>query len=208
MAILDPLDIVNAACAVFGDGPLESLDDDNFGGQPASLIYEMRIEFNLGIYPWTFGRQLFQMSRDDTANAWAGYSYVYDLPPQRLGAPIYLTDDVTDAADHRFSAFQLEGDNCHTNATALWAMCKYSVPPHRWSGAFKSATVTALAADLARARAHDKTLARDLYVQAYGTPSESYRGGEIGAAIRADSFGTPPRPQNRADNPLEVARFS
>ena len=205
MAITEPLDIVNAACALYGDFPLQDLETDTIEGQPASLLYQSVVEFNLGLYPFSFGKQMFALSRDDLETSLVGYSYVYLLPPERLEAPIFITDDVTSPA-RRFSDFLISGRHVHSNAIALAAMCKHRPAPWQWSATFRHMTVTALAAELALSRAHDKDLRARLHRDAYGTPTENYRGGLMRAAINADSFGNPHRTQDKFNNPLENAR--
>jgi hypothetical protein len=209
MALLTNLDIVNGACALFGEDPPESFDDDVDGAGPVSLIYEKVVDFNLGLYAsgFAFAKQLFSLSVDDAiADPLSGYKYAFDLPPEALGPPIYVTDNVR-SPDARFSRFVLLDGRLEADANPLFAMCHFRPNPHRWSATFRSATITALAADLCIAMAHDRNLAGELHVKAYGNPSEGYRGGEMGVAIKADAFSTPPRSTGWADNnPLINAR--
>lgn len=207
MAVLEPLDIVNAACALIGDYPLQDLSTDTVEGQPASLLYQVTVDFNLGVYNFSFARQLFPLSVDDAANSLVGYSKVFDLPPERLDAPIYITDDPS-RPERRFSDYRIVGSKVHTNAASLAAECKFRAHPSRWSAAFKQATITALGAALALSRAHDKDLRDRLNRDAYGPPSELFKGGQMRAAISTDSFGNPPRKQAVFQNPLEAARYS
>lgn len=196
MALLQHLDIVNAACARFGAEPFESLDQDIEGAGPVSLLYEDLVGFNLGIYLFSFSKQLFALSVDDAiATPLSGYKYAFDLPPEALELPIYVTDNVRDP-DHRFSRYVILDGKVHADANPLFAMCRYLPDPRKWTPTFRSATVTSFASRLALALADDRNLANDLTTEAYGNPSENYRGGQLGAAIRADSFSTPPRSNN------------
>jgi hypothetical protein len=204
--LLTDLDIINAACAAYGDEPLQSLGEETSGGQAALLIYEDVVEFNLGIYLFSFAREIRQLSIVDGASPLSGYDHVFDLPAERLGAPIYVTDDVTDP-DRRFDRFVLIGSTVHANANPLFAQIRIRPQVRDWSPAFKSATIAAVASKLAMARADAGTEAERLHVEAYGTPSEGYRGGKLGAAISADSFSTPPRRTAWGNNPLERARY-
>lgn len=205
-ALLTDLDIVNAACAVYGDDPLQSLGEETPGGRAVQLLYEDVISFNLGIYLFSFAKQIRQLSLVDDANPLSGFANVFDLPAERLGQPIYVTDDVTDP-DRRFSRYVLIGSTVHANANPLFAQIRFRPHVRDWSPTFKSATITALASKLARSRADATTEADKLHVAAYGNPSDQFMGGMMGAAIKADSFSTPPRRTAWGDNPLERARY-
>ena len=66
MALTTNLDIVNAACAMFGEDAPQSFDDDLGNGQSAALLYESVLDFNLGLYLFSWSRQIFQLSVDDS----------------------------------------------------------------------------------------------------------------------------------------------
>ncbi len=205
MALTTDLDIVNAACAMFGEDAPQSFDEDLGNGQSAALLYESVVEFNLGIYLFSFSRQIFPLSVDDSATALSGFTYVFDLPPERIEPPIYVTDDIT-SPDVRFDRYVLIGDQVHADKNPLYAMCRYRPPVHRWSPTFRKATITSLASHLCLAMAHDKALSDQLRSQAYGSPSQDFRGGEMGAAIKADAYSTPPRKANWGSNFLTRVR--
>ncbi len=204
MALLTSLDIVNAACTLIGETPLQSMDDETDAGQSASLIYQTVLDFNLGLYVWTFAKQIRQLSKDDLTTPYSGFELVYDLPAERIENPLYLTDDITDP-DRRFSRYALVGTKVHSSADPLFAMIRFRPDPHNWSATFRSATITALASKFALSLGHDRATSESKHAEAYGTPSDNYRGGQIGAAMRTDAFTTPPRNQNRDDNPLTAA---
>lgn len=201
MALLLALDIVNAACAQIGEEPLQSLDDETDAGQSASLLYQDVVDFNVGIYNFSFSKQLRQLSRSDGVSPLAGFLYAYDMPAERIGDPLYLTDDPTDP-DVRFTRYAIVGTKIHTSAEQIFAMIRFRPDPHNWSATFKAATITALASRLAMSLGHDRATADAKHVEAYGTPTEGFRGGQLGAAIRADAYSSPPRPQKRDRNPL------
>lgn len=204
MSLLTPEDIMNAACLRIGETPLQSFDDETPQGQAATLVYEEVVDFNLGIYLFSFSRKIAQLSVNDGAVPLSGWTYVFDLPPERIGPPQYVTDDITDP-DRRFDRYSLVEATVHTDANPVFAMIRFRPDPQLWSAAFRSATITALAARLAMTQASDRNTADMLTREAYGTVSEAYRGGQMGAAIRDDSYATPPRPQNRDNNPLTRA---
>lgn len=206
MPLLTDLDVANAACLRIGVGALgeEGLEADDDRSRAIASAYDDTVLFNLGVYLFSWSKTIVQLSLDDLATPLSGYTKAFDLPPQRIGEPIYITDDVTDPK-RRFSAFAPIGEKIESDATALWAQIRYRPAPNRWNPMFRSATITAVAAKLALTVREDKQLAKDLERLAYGAPEDLYRGGQFGAAIRADAFSTPPRKPNWADNPFERA---
>ena len=204
--MLDALMLINQAVAVYGDTPVQSLGEETPGGQSVALLYDRRLDFNLGIYPWSFAKKLFALSLDNQTTPYSGFEHVHLLPAERLEAPDYVTNDITsDSA--RFHRYTIIDGRVHSNETGLYALCRYRVEPIAMSAAFRAAHVQSLAADLCRARTGNKALSSELMDEAYGPPSEAYMGGMMGAARRADGFGTPPRTQDRSQNPLEQARW-
>lgn len=204
MALDTALDIVNAACALIGAQPLQSLFEATPGGQAASLIYEQKVDFNLSLEPFAFAMEFRQCSRRSGAAAGSGFLYVHDIPGPTLGPPRFFTDDPTDP-DRRFNRYILTGDGVHSDAETLWAYVRFRPDPWRWPPAFRSATIRAMAAELALSLASDKTLHEQLHGETYGTPSEAYRGGMMRAAINESAMATPPRRADFGNNPLSRA---
>lgn len=202
MPIQEPLDIINAACARIGEDPLQASDDE--GGQAAMLLYEEVVGFNLGVYSFSFSRTLRQLAKVTDAVPLSGWKFVFDLPPERNGPPIYVTDDVTDP-DRRYSRYSLVDATVHSDADPLFAMIKFSPVPHLWSATFKTCTITALGARLAFALASDRATMETMLSEAYGPPSENGRGGQMRAAINEDAQATPPRKPDWKNNPFERA---
>lgn len=206
MALLTPIDIINTACARIGEEPVQSLTEDLGGGQSASLIYDETVDFNLGLQPsgFAFAREVRQLSRLTDATPLTGYDYVYDIPQPYTGLPVYLSDDVTDPG-RRFDRFILTNGQVHSDADPLFAMVKFRPDPHRWTGTFRTATITAIAAKLAYALASNRGAYSDFMTEAYGTPTENFRGGQMRAALSEDGFANPPRRIQTQYNPLDQA---
>ncbi|MBT56184.1 MAG: hypothetical protein CMF72_22635 [Mameliella sp.] len=205
MALITALDIVNAACARIGADPLQDIDEETQGGQAASLLYEEIVDFNLGLNPFSFSREMRQLSQVTTATPLTGWLYVFDIPGQHFGPPMWLTDSLTDP-DRRFTRYTLSGGQVHSDANPLYASIRFRPDPARWSATFRSATITALAAQLALSQASDGNLYDRLQNEAYGTPSENHRGGKMRAAITEDSLATPPRKPDWDNNPFARSR--
>lgn len=206
MPLAAHLDVVNAACTGIGVSPLgnDGMDEDSDVGQAVASAYWTVLDFNLGVYLFGFAQTTTQLSVNDLATPLTGYSYVFDMPAEAIGEPLWITDSITNPA-RRFSAFKLQERTIHASKSPLYAQIRYRPEPNRWSPAFRAATITALQASLALSHREDKGLSDQLHERAYGTPSEGYRGGQFGAAIRADAFSVPPRQANWDNNPLTNA---
>lgn len=206
MAVTTVQDIVNMACARIGEEPLQSLTDDVGSGQSAALLYGLVVDFNLGLQPsgFHFAREVRQLSRITGATAFTGYAYVFDIPGARSGPPVFLTADPSDP-DARYDRFLLTNDQVHASDDPLYAMVKFRADPQKWTATFQMATVTALAAVLAFAIASDRNTMEVLNRDAYGPPSDNFRGGQMRTALSEDGFANPGRRLTTSRNPLEMA---
>lgn len=206
MSLLTVIDIVNTACARIGEEPVQSLTDDLGGGQSAALIYEETVDFNLGLQPsgFAFAREVRQLSKLTDAVPLTGYQFVYDIPGPYTGLPVFLSDDATDP-DCRFDRYILTNGQVHSDADPLFAMVKFRPEPYRWTGTFKTVTITALAGKLAMAIASNRNVYADFMSEAYGSAADTFRGGQMRAALSEDGFANPPRRVQMSRNPLERA---
>ncbi|WP_319519823.1 hypothetical protein [uncultured Martelella sp.] len=200
------LAIANAACAMIGEDPIQSFDDDDGGNSAAGLLYGMVVDFNLGLQPsgFQFAREMRQLSRIDGATAFTGYDHVFDIPAPYTGTPVFLTDDPSDP-DRRYNRFILTNGKIHASDDPLYAMVKFRAAPSLWTATFKRATITALAAEMAYSLASDRNTRTELQQTAYGSASENFRGGQMRTALSEDGFSNPPRPMGTSQNPLEQA---
>lgn len=202
MPLQTALDIVNASCAEIGFDPLQDLDQDTIGGEAASSIFETVTDFNLGMAPFSFGMEFRQLSKNTETPAFTGYAYQYDVPGEILGPPRWFTDDITDP-DRRYTEFVLTAGKVLSSADPLFAFVKFRPDPHRWPPCFRKVTISGISAHLALALASDRALHDTILRRAYGTPSESFRGGEMKAALQEDAQATPPRKAAWHNNPFE-----
>lgn len=205
MAELTHLVIANRACAMFGNDPLQSLDEETLGGQRVGLILESLLAFCLDLIPWTFLRDTVELARSTTPTTpgWTsygnGYKYQFTIPngfrirPNRM----LRSRDPDDV----LLRFEFEGDKLYCDEQQVFAQLLINQHPERWSGAFTHAFTKALAGELALALADDKQVAASLKDEAFGSPSMNFRGGLMGAAIQADSRSAPVR-KLPAANPL------
>jgi hypothetical protein len=135
----------------------------------------------------------------------AATSTVFDTPPEAIGEPIYVTDDITDP---KRRLRPLCAARPHDRGEQKPALRADPLPARsvRWSPSFRAATITALQASLAQSHRRGQQAQRgDLHEKAYGPPSAELSRRRVGAAIKADAFSTPPRKPNWDNNPLTRA---
>lgn len=206
MPLLTPIDVINAACARIGEEPLQSFSDETDIAQSANLIYEEVVGFNLSLQPSGFGfaREYRQLSKLTSDPPFSGFNYIFEVPGPKIGLPTYLTDDPTDP-NSRYTQFIITNGRVHADDDPLFAMVKFIPSPHLWTATFLSATITAIAGHMAFAIASDRTTRGELLRDAYGTPTENYRGGLMRTALSEDAFANPPRSIDTGNNPLENA---
>ena len=112
------LDIINSACALLGADPVQNLDADVGGAGAASLLYKRVVDFNLGIYLFGFSKQVFSLSVIDGPPPATGYSFSFDLPPEAIELPLYLTDNPKDRM-RRFNDYALVDGRVHADRNPL-----------------------------------------------------------------------------------------
>lgn len=200
----EPIDVVADACALIGDEPPATLDADAPGGDAAGRLYRTTIGFMLGVYPFSFGQRLFRLARIDGPAPETGHLYAYQLPPERLGAPLRLSPSGTDP-DAVLQDFALVGDRVATDTSDVYAAVPILPHPSAWSSSFREAATTALAAKLALARAADRNTYATLWQAAFGPEAMALRGGLMGGAIREDARATPARRIPEGGDPLTRA---
>jgi hypothetical protein len=199
--VSDRITMLNRALLRIGAEPLVSEADP---GAPVHLaIYDGVLEL-LAAQPWSFFKMTRKLARLSTAPV-HGWAYAYALPPDRTGPPrgVYF------AADNRqpTQAYDLIGDELHTDLEAVWITYLRTVSYERWPGDFRELFVTALMAELALSVREDRTLHDRLYQKAFGTPAQMGVGGLMAAALDMDSQGIPSETVGGGINPLIDVRF-
>lgn len=201
MATVDALEMVSRACIEARVPPPSSLTDDDANGEPIQLAYDSVTEFLLGVYPFDWAMQWFQLSQVSGAVSMAGYQYEYQLPSERTGLPKQYTDDIT-CRDRSFTDLLVNGNRVHSDAATLYARCPIVPDPKDWPSVFRRAHTLALASTLANSVPNNSKLANELYERAFGTKSMNFRGGAMGAAIHTTSQNTPSRRLLEGSNPM------
>jgi hypothetical protein len=199
MAEITHLVIANRACALIGQEPLQSLDEDTQGGQRAALIYDSLLDFCMALVPWTFRRETVELNRLPDAplidgqvqNFQNGYRYCYAIPSGYKIKPNRMLR--SKEPDDVMTRFEFEGDKLFCDETKAFAQILIEQHPERWAGDFRHAFTVALAGEFAMAMADDKTVSSAKKDEAFGTSSQNFRGGLMGAAIQNDARTSPVR---------------
>jgi hypothetical protein len=202
MPIYTDLDVVNAACALLAVEPLQALDAETPGGQTVQALYDPVVELCLGMTPWSFARRIRQLAQVSGVTSTLGFSYIHALPAEMLGMPARLLADPTGMGGAIQQYDYDEERRVHSHAEILYAHYTARVVPALWHPVFRTAVIHAVAAALAEPLTGNSALAQDKKSDAFGTPSEGYRGGLMRAALAADAFATPARTLPAASNPL------
>jgi hypothetical protein len=199
MAEITHLVIANRACALIGQEPLQSLDEDTLGGQRAALIYDSLLDFCMALTPWTFRRETVELNRLPDAplidgqilNFKNGYRYLYTIPQGYKIKPNRLlrSNDPEDV----LVRFEFEGDKLYCDETRAFAQLLIEQHPERWAGDFRHAFTVALSGEFALAMADDKQVSGAKKDEAFGSSSQNFRGGLMGAAIQNDARSSPVR---------------
>lgn len=198
------IEIVAAICARLSVEPIQSLDEDSLAGQQVAQIYYPLVDFCLGLAPWSFARRTRQLVLAPGVVSNLGFAYVHTLPAERIGPPERLIADVT-RPDMTIQAFDYDEEGrVHSDYDPLYAQITIRPLPIGWAPMFREAVIAAGAAALAEALTGNSSLKSDLHAEAFGTPSEKFRGGKMGAALSADSRNTPAR-RLPSNNPLLAA---
>lgn len=201
MSDASALDLVNAARAHIGCSPIASFAETTIGGVEALALYTAKRDFLLGAYPWQFTRSLVPLSRIAGEAPSSGYLYAYQLPSDRLGPAEKLHVNARDR-ESTLTNFAVIGDQVHSDEETLFATIHIRLSPLGWPAAFREVARIALAADLAMSVMSDRNTFEVLTRLAFGTPSESGKGGLMAVAIGQDARTAPVRRINTGRNPL------
>ena len=199
------IEMLNRALLRIGADPLETELDP---GAPVHLaVYDSVFDYLCGVHPWTQFRETRRLPRL-TAPPSRRYTYAFQLPPDRVGAPrgFYAHDPALEQS-RATTDYELEGEMVLTMFPNLWAKLLVRRHPGYWLGEFREGFTLLLMSELAMSIREDAVLRERLRRDALGTPSEQPHGGVIGQAIAADSQAEPSVECGGGLNPLIDARY-
>lgn len=197
------LEIINAAYALIGADPIQSIDIETPGAAAAVILWGRLFDHALGFYPWSFATRAFSLAltADDPGDGWTN-SFL--LPAERIGPPLA----VSDTKDFRiqFTDYTLAEDRVHSDKATLWARCKFRAAVGTWSGPFTWAFTNAMAAEFALSVTSDAKLRQQLRTDTWGPETMMGRGGLMGQAIQVDAQAKPSPILASDGGPLLTAR--
>jgi len=199
------VEIANRALARTGLGPVQSFDEADGPLEGAvGLIYSSLVDFVLGSNDWHCTRTAQELAAlTSPAVVMPLWDYAYQLPADRLGPPVGVFKDY----DSRpVTAYQLADDLIHTNETRIVITYHRQVGPTGWPAALGRVIETALCAEFAASIAENQSKSDRFKAQAYGTPADAGRGGEMAIALQMDAYSSAPDVFNDQGGPLLTAR--
>lgn len=178
--------LYNAAMDELGGTPINAFDDATPAADGSERRYRNVRNFCLGLRAWSWQTTRAQLARLEAPSP-THFAYQYTLPEGKVMA-VYTSADT----DRPTTQFTLQGGKLHTNFEQIWITHDGLEPdPGTWSASFTAAVQKALAASACMQVTGDKGLRATLHAEAYGSPSEHYKGGLMGVAISEDSKSEP-----------------
>ncbi|MFN4288909.1 MAG: hypothetical protein ACK4E3_10495 [Brevundimonas sp.] len=188
------LDICNRAIDRVSGDRIEAFGEDSPLGVFCTANWPIFRDWLLSKYRWSFASTVAQLLRDGEAEARAArpYAYAYKPPADLVGAVHAWRDSARlDASPRHVTVASMDGA-LWSDTTPLFAEYTARVVEARWPGWMVRLATTAFAADMADF-CQNRSLARDLRMEAFGTPGEGGEGGLYRQAREEDARQAPPR---------------
>lgn len=184
------LAIVNFALVTDGIGPLQSLTDGSAKADAVSAIWVRLTEQLLAEHPWSFTKQLVQLSRHTTAPP-TRWKYKFDLPADAVSVLAAYTSSAVGAT--QIDRYEILEDGLYTDAPTVFVLYQFAAEIDRWTPPFIAVLQHALAAAFAESLTDDAAKHDRHYAIAFGTPAEGRQGGLMGRAKAIDGQQSTPQ---------------
>ncbi len=201
---LDMATIVNRALVGIGMPPSFSVSDTTSFGLICQQRFALCRDRVFSLHDWSFLRRTSRLVRHATTPQ-NGWTYGFDLPGDRLGAPLKLLTALRPECTLR--DYQIEGSSVYCQETALWARCKVALDPQYWDSGFVAAFITALEGYLAVPQLQDLELETARLQTAFGASREGGAAGLFGRLIAQDLAAQPIESPFTRGDPLSDARW-
>lgn len=202
---IDIATIVNQALVGIGMPASFAIDDQTTFGSTCRLAYGQCRDRVFGLHNWSFLRRTRKLVRH-SATPDNGWTYGFDMPGDRLGAPLEVLRSLNPRT--RLRDYDIEGASLYAEYSDIWMRIKLDLDPEYWDPAFRAAFVTALGGYLAVPLQQDLDVERLRLTEAFGDRREGGGGGMFGRLMAQDMAGEPlESPFSRGD-PLTDARWS
>lgn len=142
--------ICSNALLMVGADEIESFEDESQEAKLCSALYERTVKAMLELYPWRFSMKQASLNKVISLTPLVGYSYVYQLPTDRLRAVFkpYTTSD-----------YRVVGDKIYANTDEFKMEYQYRPAESIWSESFSRAVEFDMARALAIALLEDDSRA-------------------------------------------------
>lgn len=184
--------LANEALLLLGSGTITDFAETTDKAQICSKLYEGVIANLLSARTWNFTKAKKQLSRLVTAPI-NGWRYSFQLPSDMVSGPwaVYPSTQVGAQVTRSFEIFE---DKLLANDPVI--VIDYQLEPNvnKFTAAFHTLVVNALAAVYAVPIADQPELAKYYDQLAFGLPSDNRMGGQFRIAANADNKASPQRP--------------
>ncbi|WFS02213.1 hypothetical protein [Rhizobium tumorigenes] len=195
---IDRATIINWALTDIGAGPMFSIDDGSDLAMQVDATWQRTVDQIFGMHDWHFSLVTVPMRRlaGSPGNGW---QYGFDLPGDRIGAPLAYFRCIAPRPG-LIRDFSLEEGKFFANEQSAWAKVKKAVDPDYWDPPWRSAFVKALGGELAVPVWQDEDLRERRRQEAFGTPSQQGTGGVFGRLMAQDKASAPVGDQSLLTN--------
>lgn len=187
-----------------GAQPIQSFDEGTDIATTCETIYEMKRDYILSSYPWSFTMKFAQLSRL-TATPTAQWDYQFALPADRLSSGIVAVFTSEDTSALPIQAYNLVGNKLLSNETELWVKYQADTDETLWPAHFFELMTFVIMDELCINVTDNVGLKQTIQANTYGIPSEYGMGGLYGRAMSLDSRDYPTL--QMSSDALLAARF-
>jgi hypothetical protein len=180
--------ICSDALVLLGAQPITSLTDGSDPADVCNRLYPDLKNHLLTVYPWSWSLKKVQLSKNATApvNEWDN---AFDLPNDIIGSVIAVFDSSSSGIRPRRYGWEIYGTQLFTNLDTIYIDYQATVIEASMPEYFIRFLRVALAAEIAIPITDQATKSDYFRAQAYGSPSESGRGGLLREAMNIDGRG-------------------
>ncbi len=177
---------VNESLSRVGCRPVASLDAP-FGpqGQIPRDVFNAVKRFLLGAHQWEFTKTFGSLTRYGAGKA--GWESAFVLPPARVDLPTAYYSSNSDR--HPIRHFEIYQGRVHVGHSACWAEYRFVPTFEALPSFFTELMQVVLMSEWALAIREDRTLRRELRLQAFGSEQYQGQGGQFAVAMALDAHG-------------------
>lgn len=190
---ISDLTVCNLAIDRVSGDRIDQLSEDSPLGAFCADNYPHKRDVLLGKYRWSFATSVAMLAAVEIASGeTAPCAHKYARPADLVGA-VHAWRDAADPQRASRVPFVMEaGGFLWSDDSPVFAEYTADRPEQTWPSWFRQLVVTAFAADLAD-HCQRTSLARDLRIEAFGTPGQDGEGGLYAQARNEDSRMAPQR---------------